>query len=85
MPTSGFEVRGNIVRQHSPQFAKVHFVVECQGQQFAGVAVRVAVKAGGRWWDPDHTQSSPPEKTVREIAREKIDLKPDEFAGAGLR
>jgi hypothetical protein len=23
MPTSGFEVRGHIVRQHSPQFAKV--------------------------------------------------------------
>jgi len=25
------------------------------------------------------------QKDLREIAREKIDLKPDEFAGAGLR
>jgi hypothetical protein len=55
MPTSGFEVRGPIVRQSSPRFASVRFVVEWWGQQFAvvrqrspefaGVAVSVAVKA----------------------------------------
>ncbi len=54
MPTSGFEVRGLIVRQRSARFASVHSVVERRGQQFAavrhgspefvGVAVSVAVK-----------------------------------------
>jgi hypothetical protein len=54
MPTTGFEVRGRIVRQRSPRFASVHFEVDCLGQQFAvvrqrapefaGVAVTVAVK-----------------------------------------
>src|SRR5207248_10698800 len=28
MPTSGFEVRGSIVRQRSPRFARVQFVAE---------------------------------------------------------
>jgi hypothetical protein len=55
MPNVGFEVRGFIVRQRSPGFANVHFVVDywCQqfavvrqrSPQFAGVAVSVAVKA----------------------------------------
>jgi hypothetical protein len=54
MPASGFVVRGRIVRQRSPGFAKVHFEVERGSQQFAvvrqrspkfaGVAVSVAVK-----------------------------------------
>jgi hypothetical protein len=54
MPTTGFEVRGRIVRQRSARFARVHLVVERPGQQFAdvrrgspqfvGVAVSVAVK-----------------------------------------
>jgi hypothetical protein len=54
MPTTGFEVRGSIVRQRSPRFASVHFEVDRQDQQFAdvrqsspefaGVAVNVAVK-----------------------------------------
>ena len=54
MPTSGFEVRGAIVRPRSPRFARVHFEVDRQDQQFAdvrqsspqfaGVAVNVAVK-----------------------------------------
>ncbi len=56
MPNVGFEVRRSIVRQRSPGFANVHFVVDRWGQQFAvvrhsspqvaGVAVRAAVKAG---------------------------------------
>jgi hypothetical protein len=54
MPTSGFEVRGHIVRQRSPGFASVHFEVDRRAQQFAvvrqrppmfaGVAVTAAVK-----------------------------------------
>jgi hypothetical protein len=54
MPTSGFEVRGRIVRQRSVGFARVHFEVDGLGQEFAvvrrrspgftGVAVNVAVK-----------------------------------------
>ena len=54
MLTTAFEVRGSIVRQRSPRFASVHFVAERRGHQFAvvrqglpqfaGVAVRVAVK-----------------------------------------
>jgi hypothetical protein len=54
MPTSGFEVRGRMVRQRSRRFASIHFVVDRWSQQFtavrhgspqlAGVAVRIAVK-----------------------------------------
>jgi len=54
MPTSGFEVRGRIVRRRLPRFANVHFEVDGRGQEFAvvrqgsptfvGVAVSVAVK-----------------------------------------
>jgi len=54
MPTSGFEVRGRIVRQRSARFASVRFEVDGRGQEFAvvrrrspkfaGVAVTVAVK-----------------------------------------
>jgi len=54
MPTSGFEVRGRIVRQPSARFASVRFGVDGGGQEFAvvrrrspkfaGVAVTVAVK-----------------------------------------
>src|ERR1700686_960658 len=54
MPTSGFEVRGRIVRQRSQRFAGVRFEVDGRGQEFAvvrrrspkfaGVAVTVAVK-----------------------------------------
>jgi len=54
MPTSGFEVRGRIVRERSPRFASVHFEVDRRDQQFTvvrqrsprfvGVAVTVAVK-----------------------------------------
>ncbi len=40
MPTSGFEVRGRIIRHRSPGFARVHFVVERRGQQFADVRQR---------------------------------------------
>jgi len=54
MPTSGFGVRGRIVRQRSARFASVRFEVDGGGQEFAvvrrrspkfaGVAVTVAVK-----------------------------------------
>jgi hypothetical protein len=54
MPTSGFEVRGRIVRQRSARFASVRFEVDGRGQEFAmvrrrspkfaGVAVTVASK-----------------------------------------
>jgi hypothetical protein len=54
MPTTGFEVRGRIVRQRSPGFAHVHSVVDRRGQrftavresspEFAGVAISVTVK-----------------------------------------
>jgi hypothetical protein len=37
MPTSGFEVREGIVHQRSPRFARVHFEVDRQDQQFADV------------------------------------------------
>jgi hypothetical protein len=46
MPTSGFEVRGRIVRQRSRGFASVHFVVEHQGQRFADVRQRKPEFAG---------------------------------------
>jgi hypothetical protein len=54
MPTSGFEVRGRIVRKRSARFARVHFEIDGRGQEFAvvrrrspkfaGVAVTVAVQ-----------------------------------------
>jgi hypothetical protein len=37
MPTSGFEVRGRIVRQRSARFASVRFEVDGRGQEFAVV------------------------------------------------
>src|SRR5260370_38772346 len=55
MPSTGFEVRGRIVRQRSARSARVHFEVDGRGQEFAvvrrrspqsaGVAVPVAVKS----------------------------------------
>jgi hypothetical protein len=42
MPTTGFEVRGSIVRQRSPRFASIHFEVDRQDQQFADVRQRSA-------------------------------------------
>jgi hypothetical protein len=58
MPTSGFEVRGRIIRRRSLRFASVHLeltaVVNSSvsfvsvRQSFVGVAVRVALKTTGQ-------------------------------------
>jgi len=37
MPTSGFEVRGRIVRRRSLRFASVHLEIDRRGQWFAVV------------------------------------------------